>query len=300
MIPTYQDCMLPLLKILYNRGVLSLSECANLISDNFSLTPQERKELLPSKKQTVIKNRVGWAKFYLDKAGLVKTVGRGQYSISDKGVQLLANNPATLSTDDLMKIPQFRAFIQDNKVAENSIKSETGEKETTQNTPEEIIDENYNYLKNNLINEVLELVLQKDSDFFERLVLNLLVQMGYGEGKVTRRSRDGGIDGIIDEDKLGLEKIYIQAKRWQTGNNVGRSEIESFVGAIDRQRGNKGVFITTSDFTKEAFEHSSTHVNLAKINGRRLAELMIQYNIGVTNKTVYEIKKIDLDYFEEI
>lgn len=145
--------------------------------------------------------------------------------------------------------------------------------------------------------EVLERVLQQNSDFFERLVMDLLVQMGYGAGKVTRRSRDGGIDGIIDEDKLGLEKIYIQAKRWQ--NHVSRPDVESFVGAIDRERGNKGVFITTSDFSKEAYEHSSTHVNLVKINGRRLAELMIQYNIGVTNKNTYEIKKIDLDYFEE-
>ncbi|MDE6783423.1 MAG: restriction endonuclease, partial [Paramuribaculum sp.] len=157
----------------------------------------------------------------------------------------------------------------------------------------------FKYIIHNLVDEVLGLVLQKDSDFFERLVMDLLVQMGYGDGRVTRRSRDGGIDGIIDEDKLGLEKIYIQAKRWQPGNNVGRSEVESFVGAIDRQRGNKGVFITTSDFTREAYEHTSTHVNLVKINGRKLAELMIQYNIGATIKNIYEIKKIDLDYFDE-
>lgn len=299
MIPTYQDCMLPLLKILEDKGVLSLSECTELISNVFSLSAQERKELLPSKKQTIIKNRVGWAKFYLDKAGLLKVIGRGKYSISDKGIQLLAGNPKNLCTQDLMEIPQFRIFIQDNKGAENSIPSEICDSESVKKTPEEIIDENYKYLNNNLVNEVLELVLQQNSDFFEQLVMDLLVQMGYGEGKVTRRSRDGGIDGIIDEDKLGLEKIYIQAKRWQIGNNVGRSEVESFVGAIDRQKGDKGVFITTSDFTKEALEHSSTHVNLAKINGRKLAELMIQYNVGVTNKTIYKIKKIDLDYFEE-
>lgn len=166
-------------------------------------------------------------------------------------------------------------------------------------TPEETIDENYKFIVHNLVDEVLDLVFQKDSDFFERLVMDLLIQMGYGEGMVTRRSRDGGIDGIIDEDKLGLAKIYIQAKRWQQGKNVGRSEVESFVGAVDRQRGNKGVFITTSDFTKEAYDHTSTHVNLVKINGKRLAELMIQYNIGVTIKNIYEIKKIDSDYFEE-
>lgn len=299
MIPSYQECMLPLLRLLKEKGTLSLSECTNILSDNFNLTPQERNELLPSKKQTVIKNRVGWAKFYLDKAELLKVVSRGNYALTENGLQFVNSNPKDLSTEDLMKIPAFKNFITNNKDAEKSLKSTPRSNDISTKTPEETIDENYKYILNNLVDEVLGLVLQQDSDFFERLVMDLLVQMGYGDGKVTRRSRDGGIDGIIDEDKLGLEKIYIQAKRWQEGNNVGRSEVESFVGAIDRQRGNKGVFITTSDFTKEALEHTSTHVNLVKINGRRLAELMIQYNIGVTIKNVYEIKRIDSDYFEE-
>ena len=299
MIPSYQECMQPLLQLLKERGPLSLSECTLILSDRFQLTPSERNELLPSKKQTIIKNRVGWAKLYLDKASLLKTVSRGVYAITDNGLQFLTNHSKEITTEDLMLIPVFKDFITNNREAEKSIKSKPQSPKIPNNTPEEIIEENYKYLIHNLIDEVLELVLQKDSDFFERLVMDLLVKMGYGEGKVTRRSRDGGIDGIIDEDKLGLEKIYIQAKRWQEGNNVGRSEVESFVGAIDRQRGNKGVFITTSDFSKEAYEHSSTHVNLVKINGRRLAELMIQYNIGVSIKNTYEIKKIDLDYFEE-
>ena len=299
MIPSFQECMLPLLQLLKESGTLSLSDCTSMLSDKFSLTPHERNELLPSKKQTIIKNRVGWAKFYLDKAGLLKVVSRGNYAITNSGVRLLETNPKEVTTEDLMNIPSFKNFITNNKEAEKSLTTGTQSKDIPAKTPEETIDENYRYIINNLVDEVLELVLQQDSDFFERLVMDLLVQMGYGDGKVTRRSRDGGIDGIIDEDKLGLEKIYIQAKRWQQGNNVGRSEVESFVGAIDRQRGNKGVFITTSDFTKEAYEHSSTHVNLVKINGRKLAELMIQYNIGVSIKNVYEIKKIDSDYFED-
>lgn len=299
MIPSYQKCMLPLLEILKERGTLSLAECTQILSDKFKLTSTERNELLPSKKQTVIKNRVGWAKFYLDKAGLLKVVSRGNYTITNNGIQLLNSKPRVLNTEDLMKIPAFKDFITNNKEAEKSITKTSTSEDIAAKTPEEVIDENYKYLNYNLVDEVLDLVLQQDSDFFERLVMDLLVRMGYGDGKVTRRSRDGGIDGIIDEDKLGLEKIYIQAKRWQKGSNVGRSEVESFVGAIDRQRGNKGVFITTSDFSKEAYEHSSTHVNLVKINGRRLAELMIQYNIGVSIKNVYEIKKIDSDYFEE-
>ena len=299
MIPTYQDCMLPLLRLLKDKGTLSLTDCTKILSDGFNLSSQERNELLPSKKQTVIKNRVGWAKFYLDKAGLLNVVSRGYYSISEKGEQLLNANPKELTTEDLMNIPEFKDFIRNNTEAEKSLTKNCHNNEVSAKTPEEIIDENYNYITHNLVDEILELVLQQNSDFFERLVMDLLVQMGYGDGKVTRRSRDGGIDGIIDEDKLGLEKIYIQAKRWQLGNNVGRSDVETFVGAIDRQRGSKGVFITTSDFTKEAYEHSSTHINLVKINGSKLAELMIQYNIGVTIKNVYEIKKIDSDYFEE-
>ena len=299
MIPSYQECMLPLLQLLKERGTLSLSDCTSILSDEFKLTTNERNELLPSKKQTVIKNRIGWSKFYLDKAGLLKVVSRGNYAITDNGLQFLQNHPKEITTDDLMDIPAFKDFITNNKEAEKSLKTKSQFSQISNNTPEENIDENYNYIIHNLVDDVLELVLQKNSDFFERLVMDLLVRMGYGEGKVTRRSRDGGIDGIIDEDKLGLEKIYIQAKRWQEGNNVGRSDVESFVGAIDRQRGNKGVFITTSDFTKEAYDHTSTHVNLVKINGRRLAELMIQNNIGVSVKNVYEIKKIDSDYFDE-
>lgn len=299
MIPTYQGCMLPLLELLKDKGTLSLTDCTKMLSDKFKLSQKEREELLPSKKQTIIKNRIGWAKFYLDKAGLLNVVSRGRYTISEKGEQLLNTNPKELTTEDLMKIPEFKDFIKNNTEAEKSLTKQSHANEVPVKTPEEIIDDNYRYITHNLVDKVLELVLQQNSDFFERLVMDLLVQMGYGDGKVTRKSRDGGIDGIIDEDKLGLEKIYIQAKRWQLGNNVGRSEVESFVGAIDRQKGSKGVFITTSDFTKEAYEHSSTHVNLVKINGRKLAELMIQYNIGVTIKNVYEIKKIDSDYFEE-
>ncbi len=291
--------MLPLLKVLQERGTLSLSDCTNLLSDFFNLSAKERNELLPSKKQTIIKNRVGWAKFYLAKANLVKVVSRGVYTLSEDGRKLLDKNPEELTTEDLMEIPEFRNFVLNNQEAQKSLSKDAESAPEVKKTPEEIIDENYNYIIYNLIDEVLEMILQQDSDFFERLVMDLLVQMGYGEGKVTRRSRDGGIDGIIDEDKLGLEKIYIQAKRWQPGNNVSRSEVESFVGAIDRQRGNKGVFITTSDFTKEAYAHTSTHVNLVKINGRKLADLMIQHNIGVSNKNVYEIKKIDTDYFDE-
>jgi hypothetical protein len=169
----------------------------------------------------------------------------------------------------------------------------------TEQTPEEILDSTYKQLQSNLSEEILEKVLQQSPQFFERLVVDLLVKMGYGAGKITGRTGDGGIDGIIDEDKLGLDVIHIQAKRWQIGNNVGRRELQSFVGALAGQSGRKGVFITTSSFTREALEYNPSNVKIAKIDGKKLADLMITYNLGVSTKVLYELKKIDTDYFEE-
>ena len=169
----------------------------------------------------------------------------------------------------------------------------------SEQTPEEILDSTYKQLQANLSDEVLEKVLQQSSQFFERLVVDLLVKMGYGAGKITGRTGDGGIDGVIDEDKLGLDVIHIQAKRWQKGNNVGRKELQSFVGALAGQSGRKGVFITTSSFTREALEYNPSNVKIAKIDGKRLADLMIAYNLGVSAKVTYEIKRVDTDYFEE-
>ena len=290
--------MLPLLRLLKDKGCCKLSECAAHISDTFRLTDEEKVELLPSKKQTVIMNRVGWARFYFSKAGLIDNVSRGVYSLSKDGVQLLQNNPETLSTRDLMQIPKFASFIGFNSQAEQSIAENADSVQSEIITPEETIDRNFKYINSNLEDDVINRVMQQSPHFFERLVVDLLMKMGYGEGKITGRSGDGGIDGIIDEDKLGFEKVHIQAKRWQIGNNVGRKELQSFVGALAGQSGRKGVFITTSDFTKEAYDYNPSNVKIVRINGKKLAELMIQYNVGVTNKIVYEIKKIDLDYFE--
>lgn len=308
MIPSYQDCMLPLLKELKENGTLSYNEATKKISDWFNLSTEERSELLPSGKQTIIKNRVGWAKFYLNKAGLVNVLARGKYSISDKGISLLQRGIQSLTTDDLMDFAEFRNFITNsrgsnatNTASSSRVSSSSANSSSTNSsrTPEEIMEENYKHTLSNLIDEVIEKVLQQSPYFFERLVLDLLMKMGYGEGKVTNRTNDGGIDGIIDEDKLGFDKVHIQAKRWNHGNNVGRRELQGFVGALAGQSGSKGVFITTSDFTHEALEYNPSNVKIVKINGKRLAEFMIQYNVGVTVKETYEIKKIDLDYFEE-
>ena len=312
MIPSYQECMLPLLKMLEKNGTLTYDEATKKISDWFNLSPEEKVELLPSGKQTIIKNRIGWAKFYLNKAGLVKVLARGKYAISDKGKALLQRGIESLTTDDLMDFAEFRDFIINSRsrssgqhtTSSSTQPSITSSQSSTSSsnsprTPEEIMEENYKHILSNLIDDVIEKVLQQNPYFFERLVLDLLMKMGYGEGKVTSRTNDGGIDGIIDEDKLGFDKVHIQAKRWNHGNNVGRRELQGFVGALAGQSGSKGVFITTSDFTQEAIDYNPSNVKIVKINGKKLAEFMIQYNVGVTNKATFEIKKIDLDYFEE-
>lgn len=303
MIPNYQECMLPLLQLLSDNQVHTSKECVEKLSVTLELTEEEKSELLPSGKQTIISNRVSWARFYLEKAGLVKVISRGKYQITQEGVNLLAEHPTIINNDILYRYDQFLEFMKQGSTKgnndNNNIKSL--QPSFTEQTPEEILDSTYKQLQSNLSEEILEKVLQQSPQFFERLVVDLLVKMGYGAGKITGRTGDGGIDGIIDEDKLGLDVIHIQTKRWQIGNNVGRRELQSFVGALAGQSGRrrKGVFITTSSFTREALEYNPSNVKIAKIDGKKLADLMITYNLGVSTKVLYELKKIDTDYFEE-
>lgn len=301
MIPNYQECMLPLLQLLSDNQVHTSKECVEKLSVTLELTEEEKSELLPSGKQTIISNRVSWARFYLEKAGLVKVISRGKYQITQEGVNLLAEHPTIINNDILYRYDQFLEFMKQGSTKgnndNNNIKSL--QPSFTEQTPEEILDSTYKQLQSNLSEEILEKVLQQSPQFFERLVVDLLVKMGYGAGKITGRTGDGGIDGIIDEDKLGLDVIHIQVKRWQIGNNVGRRELQSFVGALAGQSGRKGVFITTSSFTREALEYNPSNVKIAKIDGKKLADLMITYNLGVSTKVLYELKKIDTDYFEE-
>lgn len=301
MIPNYQECMLPLLQLRSDNQVHTSKECVEKLSVTLELTEEEKSELLPSGKQTIISNRVSWARFYLEKAGLVKVISRGKYQITQEGVNLLAEHPTIINNDILYRYDQFLEFMKQGSTKgnndNNNIKSL--QPSFTEQTPEEILDSTYKQLQSNLSEEILEKVLQQSPQFFERLVVDLLVKMGYGAGKITGRTGDGGIDGIIDEDKLGLDVIHIQAKRWQISNNVGRRELQSFVGALAGQSGRKGVFITTSSFTREALEYNPSNVKIAKIDGKKLADLMITYNLGVSTKVLYELKKIDTDYFEE-
>ena len=300
MIPTYEDLMLPLLKALNFKGTLSLEECTNIMSDEFKLSLSEKSKRLEKGNQTVIKNRTGWSKFYLEKAGLLTTLSRGYYRISEKGKELLKTSPETLDLRFLLTIPQFAEFYNKGKNTEKeSLQDKKEGKKYIDKTPDEILEEQYTQLNQNLADDILQKIMEMSPSFFENLVIQLLESMGYGKGTVTGRSGDGGIDGIIGEDKLGLDVIHIQAKRWCSGNNVGRKELQSFVGALAGQSGRKGVFITTSSFTKEAIDYNPANVKIAKIDGNRLAHLMIEHNVGVTSKTIYEIKKVDLDFFVE-
>ncbi|MBQ3025625.1 MAG: restriction endonuclease [Spirochaetaceae bacterium] len=298
MIPDYQTCMLPLLKYAEDKNEHKFSDAVEYLSDEFALTKEERKELLPSKTQDVITNRIGWARTYLKKAGLLEDTRRGYFKITERGLSVLSENLEKLSTKYLQKFDEFIAFRE--KHTEKDISSEI--ELTTEATPEEMLETGFAKLSENLIDDLLAKIRESSPSFFEHLVVDLLVHMGYGgsfseAAQVVGKSGDEGIDGIIKEDKLGLDTIYIQAKRWK--GVVGRPEIQKFAGALLGQKASKGVFITTSSFTKEAEEYvSSVDRKVVLIDGTKLATLMIEHNVGISTVRTFEIKRIDSDYFE--
>jgi restriction system protein len=300
-IPDYQTLMLPLLKLTNDAKILSLRDATDKLAKEFNLTEDELAELLPSARKTRFYDRVGWAGTYLKKAGLLSSPERGKYQITNRGLDVLKNPPERI-TDKFLE--QFEEFIEfqtrhEKNTDENIIK----EKDIESQTPEEAIDSAYLNIRQSLSDEILQTVKNCSPTFFETLVIDVLVKMGYGgtrkdAGKAIGKSGDGGIDGIINEDRLGLDVIYIQAKKWE--NSVGRPEIQKFAGALQGQRAKKGIFITTSEFTKEAKEFASKiESKIILIDGETLTQLMIDYNIGVNPIASYELKRIDSDYFAE-
>jgi restriction system protein len=271
------------------------------LADTFRLSEDERKELLASGTQPLFDNRVGWAATYLKKAGLLEAPRRAHIVITQLGKDVLAEQPAQLDAKFLRRFPSFVEFQQASKSDREPSSSDVIEGAVE--TPEEILERGYQQLRANLAAELLSKVIELSPAFFERLVVELLVKMGYGgsmkdAGKAVGRSGDEGIDGTIKEDKLGLDIIYIQAKRWGTGNVVGRPELQKFVGALAGQGAKKGIFITTSSFTKDAREYApKNETKIVLIDGQELAQLMIDYNLGCTTQQSYELKKIDLDFF---
>lgn len=300
-IPDYQSIMLPLLKFAGDNQEHTLQEAIEHIADVFNLSEQDRKELLPSGSQYIINNRVGWARTYLKKAGLLESPKRAYLKITPLGLDVLKKNLSEINVTFLEQFPSFMEFKNTKKEKNESeeYKAESGSIQT----PQEILEEGFLQIKKDLSQELLGYVKQSSPRFFERLVVDLLLAMGYGgsrkdAGQAVGQSGDGGIDGIIKEDKLGLDVIYLQAKRWE--NVVGSKEIRNFVGSLVGQKANKGVFITTSKFTKDALEYVKTITHkVILIDGDMLTQLMIENNIGVSKVISYDIKKIDSDYFTE-
>ncbi|TMP90543.1 MAG: restriction endonuclease [Verrucomicrobia bacterium] len=299
-IPKYDEMMLPVLRILGDGAEHSQRELAEQIADHFKLTPQERAERLPKVKATYLRHRLGWAGFSLRRAGLAESPRTGTLQITDEGRTFLASNPSQLRAADLKRFPAYAAFVERMKseaeIPETKI-------ESAHETPEERIEAAFSDLNQTLVGELLTRLSTVDPFRFERIVLDLLVAMGYGgsfkeAAAVTQKTGDEGIDGVINEDRLGLDVIYIQAKRWKS--SIGRPEIQNFVGALAGKKAGKGIFITTSEFHDNARDYAAgIHQKIILIDGRRLAELMIEHDIGVAEEHAYSVKKIDGDYFEE-
>jgi restriction system protein len=296
-IPDYQACMLPLLRFSADGQEHQLKEAVHRLASEFSLTDEEKNEFLPSGQQTVFTNRVGWACTYLKKAGLLSSSRRGYFQITERGRSVVQENPPAVNVKYLEKFPEFVQF--------KSIRKEKSESEESElslgQTPHEALEAAYERLRSELAAEILSNIKTSDPTLFESIVVELLVKMGYGgsrkdAGRAIGRSGDEGIDGIIKEDHLGLDNIYIQAKRWEA--TIGRPEIQKFAGALQGQRARKGIFMTTSDFTKEALDFvSRIDAKIILIDGRTLSRLMIDFGVGVTTVASYDIKKLDSDRF---
>jgi len=298
-IPNYQKIMLPLLKFSGDKKEHSIREAINHISELFNLTDEEKREILPSGQQQVINNRTAWAKTYLKKAGLLESTRRSYFIITEKGLDVLKENPVEIDMPYLKRFPEFIEFTAIKRQEKQSLSQEE-----QQQTPQELLGLSYQQIKDELTQEILKLIKETQPDFFERLVVELLLKMGYGgsrkdAGEAIGKSGDEGIDGIIKEDKLGLDTVYIQAKKWE--GTVGRPEIQKFVGALHGQGAKKGIFITTSNFSKEAIGYASNmnDPKIVLIDGMLLSNYMIDNDIGVSKVETYEIKKIDSDYFSE-
>lgn len=296
--------MLPVLRVAAN-GESRVPDAANLIADQLGLADEERQEMLPSGRQRILHNRIHWAKFYLAKAGLVDSPGRGRFTASDAGKELLARKPQLIDVNLLKGYPAFRDFYEKsgNVVGEEekSVKAAVA----SEATPEEQIDAAHAAIQAALKADLLQRVLGQTPAFFERLIVELLVAMGYG-GSHDRaslnlgKSGDGGVDGVIDEDRLGLDRIYVQAKRYAPHVSVGRPEIQGFVGSLVGLGATKGVFVTTSSYSSPAFEYAR-HIpqRVILIDGERLAELLVEHDVGVRVSRTISVKRVDEDFFSE-
>lgn len=303
-VPDYQSLMLPLLKIAADQNEHSLSEVIEILAQQFKLNDQERKELLPSGKQRKFDNRVHWARTYMVKANLLTSTGRSRFHLTEQGSKVLRENPPQINVKYLEQFPEFLEFRNKSNKINGHLEAPQEIIEKTSQTPQEILDTSYQSLRQNLAQEILERIKNNPPKFFENLVVDLLIAMGYGgsrkdAGQAIGQVGDGGIDGIIKEDKLGLDTIYLQAKRWE--GTVSGPTVQGFAGALMGRKARKGILITTSNFSRQAIEYASSLDNLKiiLIDGEQLAQLMIDHDVGVTEESRYIVKKIDLDYFSD-
>lgn len=315
-IPKYDEMYREFLEALSDGGSHKISEIRDTLAIVFNVSDDERKELLPSGKQPLFNNRVNWTSSYLKQAGLIKNSSRGVYLITESGKKVLDSNIPNIDNSFLLKFDSFKEFLSRSISTDPTSDPNTPIPETNDSSnqhmtvssesPQDILDDAYNKIKASLIDDVLSEIMKQSPTFFEHLVVKLLTQMGYGgslkgAATVTRSTGDEGIDGIIREDKLGFNLIYIQAKRWDRKSTVGRPELQKFVGALAGQGAAKGLFITTAQFTKEAIEYANKQhtTKIILIDGIALAELMIEYNVGVSVEATYSIKRIDSDFFDD-
>lgn len=301
-IPDFQSIMRPLLNQLKDGKPHTVSDLHEGLCREFKLSSAEYLKRTNSGRQTVMRNRVGWARTYLYKAGLIDIPDKGEAQITERGIQALSECPDRVDVKYLKRYPEFLKFITPKQHDLSATTSNT-ENVAEDSTPEEQLDAAHKAITDALSDDLLNTIKNAKSTFFEQLVVDLMLAMGYGgsrkeAGQATQATNDDGIDGIIKEDRLGLDTIYLQAKRWH--NTVHRPEIDKFIGSLTRNRARKGVFITTSDFSAGALEAvNGLDMKIVLIDGQQLAELMIEHNLGVTRKEVYEVKQIDNDYFNE-
>lgn len=301
-LPDYQSLMLPVLQIAA-KGETSVPLAEAEIAAMFALSEEEREQMLPSGKQRVLHNRIHWAKFYLTKAGYLESPRRGRFVITPAGTVLLAKPPAKLDTQQLLSVPAFREFYRSEQTDETI--SQTARAGTATATPEEVIEAAFNVAQVALRTQLLERILQNGPSFFEGLIVELLVAMGYGgshrnAAEQLGRTGDGGVDGVINEDVLGLDRVYVQAKRYSPGTSVGRPDVQAFTGSLVGLGATKGVFVTTTTFSLQAAVFTARiPQRVILIDGKRLTELMIQHDVGVRSSRTLEFKRIDEDFFTE-
>ena len=306
-VPAFHAFLHPLLEVLADGQEHRVSDLYEVVANHMGLTAEDRAELLPSGKQRRYANRIGWAKTYLAKAGLVDTPRRGYARITKRGQQALASKHR-IDLEYLLQYPEFQTFryslSEEEDAAGGPAVSHVLTSEKAVKTPHERLDDLVRSLNKELAFELLDQVRSKEAGFFEQLVVRLLVKMGYGgsfedAGRAIGRSGDGGIDGIIKQDRLGLDNVYVQAKRYAAENSVGGSEVRNLAGALQMHKATKGVLITTSSFTKDAITTARQIGTIVLVDGEQLAQLMIEYDLGVATEAVYPVKKVDQDFFDE-